>query len=813
MTPYRWLVRDVRPIPQRMAEYFDQPQQVMVVALMAFIAYAFFPINFAAGGDIITILLLLYFRWVYNRPFHLPFKIPKYAHDLKDPRNSPSGKSGPGPSNGILYIGNTTDKDNPDCGQEIWFTNDDARTHILYLGTTGSGKTEGLKALATNSLAWGSGFVYVDGKADTDLWASLYAITRRFGRDDDIFVLNYMTGNSDAGSTSNSMNPFSNGSSSYLANMISNFMPDAGGDNAMWKERAIALLFSLMPALVFKRDNQGVLLDVGVVRDNMELQPIVKLSRDSTMPDRILHGLKGYLNTLPGFVDAAFDDEGNEKPPSPDQPMYDLQVARQQHGYLSMQFTRSLQMLADEYGYIFKQQLADIDVLDVVLNRRILVTLIPALEKSDDEAANLGKIVAASLKGMMGMTLGNAVEGTWENAIGSKQTRAQSSFMTIFDEVGYYTARGMAVMAAQARSLGFSLVFASQDLPSMEKKIKTEAKSIVGNCNIKLFGRLEDPTDTKDFLFKHSGTFWSIETTGFQAKQDTLGGMLTTNPYYDNFGGGSVQSRQRVDYDHVREQREGEIHMFFGDWIAKARMFYVAPDRPRALRVHRLLPVPGNTSSTDAKTKSMNEIISRLKDPDYMATTAVQTATPASADIAAMAKAITSSDDPLLAGIMTIAKVATLPASKSAPVEVDETDEDGVDVAKGKAGGKTAGKPSAGQSVAIGQNAGMSVSSLSPSEKAMQRANLPPLYEGDQYAIVEVENAPASIPLTGQVGAMGSIFASTDAELALFAPPGMSDDDGGYQLDMTLPDQITAIIAQTAKRLNQGLGGASDKAK
>ncbi len=93
------------------------------------------------------------------------------------------------------------------------------------------------------------------------------------------------------------------------------------------------------------------------------------------MPERVTHALNGYLHTLPGFVDAAFDDEGNERPPSPDQPMYDLQVARQQHGYLSMQFTRSLQMMADEYGYIFKAQLADVDVLDVVLNRRILVVL------------------------------------------------------------------------------------------------------------------------------------------------------------------------------------------------------------------------------------------------------------------------------------------------------------------------------------------------------------------------------------------------------------------------------------------------------
>ena len=74
---------------------------------------------------------------------------------------------------------------------------------------------------------------------------------------------------------------------------------------------------------------------------------------DTTLPERIVSGIQGYLRTLPGYVDAAFDDEGNERPPSPDQPMYDLQVARQQHGYLSMQFTRALQSLADEYGLYF----------------------------------------------------------------------------------------------------------------------------------------------------------------------------------------------------------------------------------------------------------------------------------------------------------------------------------------------------------------------------------------------------------------------------------------------------------------------------
>ena len=792
-TPYRWLARDTRPVGRRIAEYMDKPIPTSSVAIGFFVAMAFGAVEFGTYADILAMFGFWFLRWSYNRPFNLPFKIPKYAN-MADPRNNAPGKSSGGKSEGILYIGNTNDKDNPDCGQEIWFTNNDARTHLLYLGTTGSGKTEGLKALVTNALARGSGYVYVDGKADTDLWASLFAVARRFGRDDDVFVLNYMTGNSDDGSTSNSMNPFSTGSSSYLANMVTSFMPDAGGDNAMWKERAVALMFSLMPALTFKRDKQGLLLDVGVVRDYLDLQPIIRLSRDQTLPERILHGLQGYLNTLPGYVDAAFDDEGNERPPSPDQPMYDLQVARQQHGYLSMQFTRSLQMLGSEYGYIFKAQLADVDVLDVVLNRRILVTLIPALEKSGDEAANLGKIVAASLKGMMGATLGNAVEGSWENAIGSKQTRSQSSFMTVFDEVGYYTAQGMAVMAAQARSLGFSLVFASQDLPSMEKRVKQEAKSIVGNCNIKLFGRLEDPTDTKDFLEKHAGQFWGVESTGFQSRTDSLAGMMMTNPLYDKLDGGTVTLRSRVAYDHVREQREGEVHLFFADWVNRGNMFFVMPERVKALRVHRLLPVPSTSTSTVQRDKAMAELTSRLNDPAWVATGA-GAAIASSPELTALTKGLALGQSPLEAGLFAVASLAGVAASsKSMAGEVVDLRELSQQ-AGGQGGGVADSLPP--------RRSPSSVSEGSFTTDKKERGELPPLYEGDQYAIEDVERTAASSK-SSQASSGG--YVRTDADLAVVTPV-QTEDHAENVMDIQLPQDVTALLEQVAHKLNDGLSG------
>lgn len=640
--------------------------------------------------------------------------------------------------------------------------------------------------MVTNSLCWGSGFSYTDGKADTDLWASLYSLTRRFGRDDDILVLNYMTGNSDDGSVSNSMNPFSNGSASYLANLVVNLMPDAGGDNAMWKERAVALMFALMPALTFKRDKQGLLLDVGVVRDHLELQPIIRLSRDQTLPARIIHGLEGYLNTLPGYVAAAFDDEGNERPPSPDQPMYDLQVARQQHGYLSMQFTRAMQSLADEYGYIFKAQLADIDVLDVVLNRRILVVLIPALEKSSDEAANLGKIVAACLKGMMGATLGNTVEGGWENAVGSKQTRSSSSFMTVFDEVGYYTAAGMAVMAAQARSLGFSLVFASQDLPSMEKRVKQEAKSIVANCNLKIFGRIEDPTDTKTFVENHGGMAWVMETKGFTASYNTVGSLFMNMPFHDDRQAG-YQLRARVAYDHLRGQREGEAHLLYGDWAHKCTMFYAVPERAKALRVHRFLPVPGVTKSTEARDRVALELEARLRDKDWTAAGA-SSAVRETPEIAAIAKTIKDAAKAKLSPIeMAAASVAALGnLVATAPTAV----------------GATGPRKPDGEASPAGVV--FKAPTMAP-VSADERAGLPPLLEGDEF---EIQNIVPSQTFT----AKGTpAFAGTDADLSAIIPAIKGSETAVDFSAVKLPEEITSFLAQSAQQINEGLRGKADK--
>lgn len=650
------VVRDIRPLYVRLSDALQLPIYSTTTILVGLLSLFFVP-QLYIFSDIILILYLLFFWWLVTRDRTLPGKLPLGA-PYEDPNNMGPGASGK--AEGILFIGN--DKKTK---QQVWYSNSDARTHILYLGTTGSGKTEGLKSFVTSAMSWGSGFVYIDGKADTDLWSSLSSLVRRFGRDDDLLVLNYMTGNSDAKAPSNTMNPFSSGSASYLTQMLVSLMPEAEGDNAMWKERAVSLLSSLMPALTWKRDNQDFPMSVNSIRNYLNLNYIIKLSRDEMLPMKIREGLIGYLDTLPGYVDAAFDDEGKEKPMGPDQPMIDTTTVRQQHGYLTMQFTRALQSLGDDYGYIFDTQAADVDMVDVVLNRRILIVLIPALEKSGDETANLGKIIAATLKGMMGSTLGSTLEGDASKVIENKPTHSATPFMTVFDEVGYYTAQGMAVMAAQARSLGFCLVFSAQDLQAMEKRVKEEARSITANCNIKIFGKLQDPTQTREFFENHIGKDYVAKVSSLQ-----LSGGMSTGSYADTKQVG-IDTGTRADYDDLKDMKEGEAIVSFAMDVLDVNIFYSNPGHAKAMRVTKYLALPEPDETLTKHASQITKLRDLMCSKDWTAQKA-DVALPIPEEISSLQEGyvmgMNAYDDPIDHGIMALGDLH----AKLHPVEAQE---------------------------------------------------------------------------------------------------------------------------------------------
>lgn len=788
------ILRDVRPLGRRIADTMGQPSYSSTVFIMAAGGIYFVP-WLTTFADLILVFCLLYLLWLRTIDRSLAFKLPLGAQKRKYKDNNNVGPGRSGKPEGVMYVGNVSK-----TNEEVWFTDSDIRTHILYLGTTGAGKTEGLKSLVSNTLTWGSGFVYVDGKADTDLWSSLSAMLRRFGRDDDLLVLNYMTGNSEVQAPSNTMNPFSSGSASYLTNMLVSLMPESQGDNAMWSERAISLVSALMPILCWKRDNQDIPLSVTILRDTLSLPAVIRLARDDAVPIDLRSGVIGYLDTLPGFNGDAYDDQGNVKPPDGSGPPPDTQTASQQHGYLAMQFTRSLQSLGDDYGYIFDTQAADVDMVDVVLNRRVLVVLIPALEKSSDEIANLGKIVAATIKGMMGSTLGSTVEGESEKVIENKPTKSSTPFVTVFDEVGYYTAKGMAVMAAQARSLGFCLVFAGQDLPAMKKLVREEAQSITANCNLKIFGKLEDPTETKEFFEKTVGQAMVVEVSGFQ-----MTGGSEFGSYFDTQQAG-VQLRPRASYDGLRAFKEGEAVVTFGEAVVDCKIFYCNPGMAKAMRVTRFLTLPPPDEAIVKHASTITKLRDLMVNKSWTAERAdVAVETPPEID--ALNEGFKELED----------KVETLvDAAIASIVHVHKID-NSIDAEPGAAGGgATGGKsPTATKPVAAPTAEQPAQSPLAQKPSAQQTPAKPatsPLAGMTKNSTTETPQQGGKAPPTApaQKGTDGdkpmSFFSKNNDEGPSSAPPAQPDQDKPpqqvQQSPATAPQQTPAqqpLAQQPAK--------------
>jgi intracellular multiplication protein IcmO len=528
-----------------------------------------------------------------SRKPDVPFRVRKSLGEM-DYNDTKPGTRIPQKGRGIFLLGNRIED-----RADVWATNEDMRTHAFILGSTGAGKTEGLIGIVYNTLVMCSGVAYLDGKADVKLWGQFFSMARAMGREDDIRVINYMTGNADttkrrADKLSNTTNPFTTGNSESNTQLLVDLMDAAGSGGDMWKGRAISWLSSLMPPLHELRDQGFINLHVGVIRDSAPPLKYFELLEHPGISERSRDGMKAFLSTVPGYNPA-------KKPEQQSSSFLD------QYGFQTMQFTRILGSLADVYGHIYSTAAGEVVYKDVVLNRRILLVMLPALEKSRPELGNLGKINVAALKSMMGTELGGKLEGSKRDLLDARSTNAPMPFVGIFDEFGYFMPDGAALMWAQARGLGFCLVAAGQDLQAFFRTSREETMAIVANCNIKIVGKLEDPDATFDMVRKIAGEAMAAEGEGYDMDNEAvLGGYKVRE-------GVRVGKTERVTLQDLKRQVEGDIHIFIKADIIRARTFYAGPKIAKEFRLNHFVKVlPPNAEVIRARRLDVRNLLNAI---------------------------------------------------------------------------------------------------------------------------------------------------------------------------------------------------------
>ena len=499
----------------------------------------------------------------------LPFRMP-IGEPGKDAGDPLPGRRGYAKPEGIFYLGNRLQD-----RKELWLKAKDVLTHTLLFGTTGAGKTETLVSLAYNSLATGSGLFYIDPKASPKLDFQIWQMARFLGREDDFRTLNYGTSGKAHGKSprrlSNTNNPFTFGSAEALTQLLVSLMPASEGANSIFADNAQTLISGLMYALVDLRDKGEIKLSTSTIREHLALEACVKLARDERLGEAARASIGAALSTC-GWLSSKGDDE---------QP----QSFAEQFGYAKSYFGKPLSSLTDTYSHIYGAEDGEVDFADAIMQRRILVVLLPSLEKSPAELASLGKISLSAIRNACSVGLGANIEGGAADVLESLPTDAIGigPYLCIVDEYAAIVTPGFEVVLTQGRGLGIAAIVASQDYAGILEADQKGAQQMVANTSIKIFMKMQDAEKTWDLIRGQAGQTTVIRSTGYRVREDRGSGYLDTQDT-------SVDKEDRVELRDLQEQIEGEAHFVFSGQVVRGDMFYAGPSLKNAqLRVPQFL--------------------------------------------------------------------------------------------------------------------------------------------------------------------------------------------------------------------------------
>ncbi|TDH62388.1 conjugal transfer protein TraG [Dankookia rubra] len=525
------------------------------------------------------------YAWaVLRRSVRLPLRMP-LSSGMPDYNDPLPGSRKPRKAAGIIYLGidHTT-------GRELWISDDDGRQHVSVPGVTGAGKTTTLLGLCANSLAMGSGFVFVDGKGDTGLYADVYRLARVFGREKDVRVINLLVAS--GARDSHTFNPFAWASADAIREMLISQIehnPEGGGDNKVFMQRAAALLGANAPVLVWMRDHHNVSIDIDSIRFATELQSVADLAferrfrrRDPVsgeidhidvpdMPEALVAPLRSYLGDTGGYD---MEMHLNKRP---------RDKASEQHAYVTMHFSATFTQLGVSLGHIFRCQISGVDMRDVAINRRILVVSLPALENSGETTAALGKLIVASIRNMMAQTLGGRLEGRHGDIIANKPTTAPTPYPIVYDELAAYVSVGTKEQLQQGRSLGFMFVLGWHDVAGLRAKIGDVTYSLLNNANLQIVLRQNEGGLNRQHIEQTLGEAEVTQTASYRAEGV---GFLPAQS-------AEVRRTARVDWRDARGLIPGEGIITLANNRVHAKLFTAVLPRPGNNDLYRVnRPVP-----------------------------------------------------------------------------------------------------------------------------------------------------------------------------------------------------------------------------
>ncbi len=478
------------------------------------------------------------------------------------------------PARGIFYVGYQRLRD---TGRELWLSADDLTRHIMFFASTGGGKTETIFSWIINPLCWARGFTLVDGKAQNDTARTVWYLARRFGREDDVEVINFMNAGRSRSEIiqsgdktrpqSNSWNPFCYSTEAFTAETMQSSLPQnvQGGE---WQSRAIAMNKALVFGTKFWCVREGKHMSLQMLREHMSLDKMAELycrAIDDQWPEEAVAPLRNYLQDVPGF------DMAQVRTPSAW-----TEEPRKQHSYLSGQFSETFSTFTEVFGDVFAEDAGDIDLRDSIHSDRILMVLIPAMDTSAHTTSALGRMFVTQQSMILARDLGYRLEGTDSETLEVKKYKGRFPYLSLFDEVGAYYTDRIAVEASQVRSLDFALILMAQDQERIEGQTSAiNTATLMQNTGTKFAGRVVSDDKTARTLKNAAGDEARARMSSLQRQEGIFGESWTDGSQIN------IQMESKVSVKDLISLHPGEFFSIFQGESVPSASFYI-PDKEKS---------------------------------------------------------------------------------------------------------------------------------------------------------------------------------------------------------------------------------------
>ena len=584
------LIRNHKSLTQHIIE-LCRDQTIISLIIIATIG-----VCFANPATYLLITLIdcgiLTIHWLVTRHEHLPMEMP-ITHPGKDyNRLEPGYTRSYANSEGRYYHGNTNNNN-----QQLWSSFKRVINHILAFGATGSGKTEYLIGVATNALATGSGFIYIDPKAANTLYPRLYTICCRFGRDDDIRVISFQPTKTirPIAKTTNTINIIKHGSAFELANIFITLMPSTDAKNMVFHAKGQNMIRSFFMCWTEKRDQGRVPSTLSSIRDGLTIDGCIEMTHDKDISQAARQAMGAFMASV-GYRDNLQSDKQS---PS----------LTEQFGFALSYFSNTLTLMIDNYGQIFENHYGETNIQDSIQRKRIIINAIPSLGLSKAEVKNLGSILLSTIRIALAALIEPIKEGVHQN----KSTHTNDlPYPVIVDEYAAIGIPDYVITVTQARYLNIASVIGAQDYAGLKGIDIHSAQQLAENTRFKLIFRLETGADTFKLVQEIAGQITVLETTGFETNPRGIGLQ-----YYDKRSS-AKQIRQTMSLQDLIAQTEGQFHGLYNGELIRASAFYVdLQPINQVIRINHLVQ-PHQETVQNKATERPNPIKNKL-DPEFLA--------------------------------------------------------------------------------------------------------------------------------------------------------------------------------------------------